>query len=100
MTPIRDVRRSAADALGKIGPPAAEAVPALAAALHDPDEDVRRSAADALGKIGPAAAEAVPALAAALHDPDRDVRRLTALFRHWLQKTRGRLAAAWRRPLD
>ena len=59
-------------------------MPALAAALHDPDEDVRRSAADAswaadaLGKIGPAAAEAVPALAAALHDPDEDVRRSAA----------------------
>ena len=51
----RDVRRAAADALGKIGPAAAEAVPALIAALADADRDVRRAAADALGKIGPAA---------------------------------------------
>lgn len=59
------VRWAAADALGKIGPAAAEAVPALTAALTDADWDVRRAAADALGRIGPEAAEVVPALTAA-----------------------------------
>src|SRR6516165_4799852 len=38
--PEKNVRRSAADALGKIGPNAAEAVPALATALEDLDKDV------------------------------------------------------------
>jgi HEAT repeat protein len=37
--------------LGKIGPAAAEAVPALIEALRDSDKDVSRGAADALGKI-------------------------------------------------
>ena len=48
------VRRSAAEALGRIGPAAAEAVPALITALGDADAEVRRSAAEALGRIGPA----------------------------------------------
>ena len=48
-------------------------MPALAAALHDPDGDVRLSAASALGKIGPVAAEAVPALAAALQGSPHDL---------------------------
>src|SRR5262245_6892014 len=58
------VRRSAAEALGKIGPEAKGAVPDLIAALKDQDTDVRRYAAFVLGKIGEAAKEAVPALIA------------------------------------
>ena len=81
----RNVRRSAAYALGGIGPPAAEAVPALAAALHDPDADIRRSAAHALGKIGPAA---VPGLLATLNDPDEDVRQRTAKTLHRIDALR------------
>jgi HEAT repeat protein len=38
--------------LGKIGPAAVEAVPALIAARADAYEDVRQKAANALGKIG------------------------------------------------
>jgi hypothetical protein len=38
-------------ALGRIGPGAAEAVPALAATLKDPDNDVREAAAVALERI-------------------------------------------------
>jgi HEAT repeat protein len=75
----QNVRRSAIDALGNIGPNAAGAAPALAAALKDPDKHVRQRAAGALVTIGPNAAEAVPALAAALKDHDNDVRRLAAL---------------------
>jgi len=44
------VRRSAAEALGKVGD--ARAVPALVEALEDGDRSVRRSAAVALEKIG------------------------------------------------
>jgi HEAT repeat protein len=51
--PDRDVRRSAAEALGNVGPPAPEALSALVAALHDQNADVRQSAAEALGKVGP-----------------------------------------------
>jgi hypothetical protein len=88
-----EVRKSATEALGRIGPAArsallsvlgdasargragavkalahielaaAEMVPVLIAALGDTDEEVRKSAAEALGQIGPAAAKAVPALA-------------------------------------
>lgn len=61
------VRDAAAAAIGKIGPGAKEAVPALIAALaKDKESDVRVDAAAALGDIGPGAKEAVPALAAAL----------------------------------
>ena len=62
-------------ALGRIGPAAADAVPALADALKDQAADVRWSAAAAAwGGIGPAA---VPVLADALKDQDADVRRST-----------------------
>ena len=80
--PDADIRQHAAAALRAIGPKAAKAVPALAAALKekdvrhaiaaalvaalkDPKDDVRHRAADALGKIGDAA---VPTLAAALSE--------------------------------
>jgi HEAT repeat protein len=71
-------RRYAAEALGKIGPEAKEAIPALIAALNDQDADVRRYAADALGEIGPEAKVAVPALIAALNDQDIVVRSSAA----------------------
>ncbi len=72
-------RRSAAEALGRIGPAAAGAVPALVKALEDRAAYVRYGAAGALGRIGPAAAVAVPALVkTALQDPDRGVRGAAA----------------------
>src|SRR5262245_45525654 len=48
-------RRSAAFALGQLGPAAAAAVPALVRALADSDPRVADAAAFALGQIGPAA---------------------------------------------
>jgi hypothetical protein len=57
-----DVRRAAAEALGKLGDP--QAVPALIQALGDSDWDVRRAAAEALGELGDP--QAVPALIQAL----------------------------------
>jgi HEAT repeats len=53
---------------------AAAAVPALAAALNDPEASVRKYASIALGNIGPVAAAAVPALVAALKDSEDFVR--------------------------
>ena len=62
-------RRSAARKLGRFGPAAEAAVPALVAALGDESRWVSVQAAEALGKIGPAATAAVPALEKALKDP-------------------------------
>ncbi len=56
-------RSSAAYAIGKLGPAAADAVPALIHTLEN-DEDwyVRGSAAYALGQIGPVTSDVIPAL--------------------------------------
>ena len=70
------VRRSAADALGQIGP---AAVATLIEALKDEDVVVRYLAAVALGRIGPEAKAAVPALIEALKDEDANVRRSAAV---------------------
>ena len=51
-------RADAAEALGMVGPDAADAVPALTEALHDPSPAIRRAALEGLGGIGPAAAPA------------------------------------------
>ncbi len=56
------VRENAATALGKIGPPAAGAVPALIESLSDRYVSVRLAAVHALSRMGPAKT-AVPALA-------------------------------------
>ena len=58
------VRATAADTLGDIGSPAAEAVPALIQALDDSSEWVRRNAVNALGTVG----EGMDPLIAALQD--------------------------------
>jgi HEAT repeat protein len=74
----RSVRRRAAEALGKMGPAAAEARPELLTALDDPSPWVRAAAADALGRIGGDAAQDVPALVALLTDGRLDPRRAAA----------------------
>jgi 3-methyladenine DNA glycosylase AlkC len=74
-----EVRRSAALALGEMGPAAVDAVPALIRALEDENVFVRRDAADALGDIGPGAVEAVPALIQALGD-ENDYVRMAARY--------------------
>ena len=73
-----DVRESAAEALGEIGPDAKDAIPTLIDLLQDREVYVRKSAANALGEIGLHAKEAVPALITALGDEDSWVRVYTA----------------------
>ncbi len=70
----KDVRVSAADALGGIGPGAKAAVPHLIEALKDENWNVRTTVAYALGRIGPDIKAAVPHLIEALKDEDRLVR--------------------------
>jgi HEAT repeat protein len=68
-------RWNAARTIGKIGPAAVSAVPALVACLKDEAATVREHAAEALGDIGPPASEGVTGLAAVLNDPAPRVRR-------------------------
>jgi len=80
------LRRFAAESLALIGPAAAEALPALNAALGDADQNVRLNAAEALAQIGPAAEEAGPALMAALGDADGDVRANAVKALSWIER--------------
>jgi HEAT repeat protein len=66
-------RLRAAEVLARMGSDAQDAVPALTRLLDDPDEQIRKAAARTLGRIGPAAEEAVPALMRALLDSNSDV---------------------------
>jgi uncharacterized protein (TIGR02996 family) len=68
-----EVRRYAAEGLGRIGPAACHDVTAL---LTDPAEAVRREAAVALGRIG--ARDAAGSLCSALRDPAESVRARAA----------------------
>lgn len=61
-----DVRLIAAQVLARMGSDAKEAVPHLIPLLKDPDERIRKAAARTLGRIGPDAAAAVPELMQAL----------------------------------
>ncbi len=70
-------RLNAATVLGRMGPRALEAAPALVAALRDDNVHLRKMAALALGDLG--AVEAVPPLIEALRDPDAAVRRRAAV---------------------
>jgi HEAT repeat protein len=68
------VRRSAADALGKIG--SETVISALIQLVEDSDSSVRRRTAKALGKIG--SETAIPALLKLVKDSDSFVRRSAA----------------------
>ena len=75
--PDDSVRIKAAHALGRLGPKAKAAVPALIETLNDkkPRYTVRVAAAQALAEIGPDAEAAIPALIDILNDkqdPDAD----------------------------
>jgi tetratricopeptide (TPR) repeat protein len=61
-------RRLAVQDIGRFGPTAAEAVPALIDALGEEQQWLRIGSARALGKIGPAAVAAIPTLTAMQDD--------------------------------
>ena len=65
---------AASEALGRIGPAAADAVPQLIIALRNEDAGARAAASEDLGKIGAAAVDAVPQLLMVLKDEDARVR--------------------------
>jgi len=60
--PNPEIRRHAANLLGRIGPKAFDAIPDLIILLDDENENVRKHAARALGQIGLGAAQSSPAL--------------------------------------
>jgi HEAT repeat protein len=81
-------RRRAAYALGRIGPAAKAAVPALVKAVNDPNMEPRWYAVDALGRIG-GDAQVAATIAAAIRNPENDV-----YVRRNAVKALGRLGAA------
>ncbi|MEO8048476.1 MAG: HEAT repeat domain-containing protein, partial [Nitrospirota bacterium] len=69
-----EMRRTAAESLGKIGDP--RAVDSILPLKHDPAAMVREASVVAVGRLKPTAAEGVVALLAlALEDPDESVRQ-------------------------
>ncbi len=66
---------AAAEALAKLGPKAAEALPALALALYHPDKWVREAAVRALGAVGPEARAYRDSVVAACLDAEPEVRQ-------------------------
>eukprot|EP00931_Biecheleriopsis_adriatica_P030928 TRINITY_DN18176_c0_g1_i10.p1 TRINITY_DN18176_c0_g1~~TRINITY_DN18176_c0_g1_i10.p1 ORF type:complete len:602 (-),score=95.61 TRINITY_DN18176_c0_g1_i10:195-2000(-) len=75
-----EVRKAAADALGKLGPEAGGPfAPQVAELLEDSDYGIRKTAAEALGKLGPAAGGPFASQVAELcKDSDWRVRRAAA----------------------
>jgi HEAT repeat protein len=78
--PDQIAQARAAWALGRVGPPAAAAVPRLAAVAVDHGRlvDPRWSAVVALGRLGTVSEAAVPALVELLSDADPDMREASA----------------------
>jgi HEAT repeat protein len=72
------LRRTALRQFARLGPRAAQAVPALIAGLTDTDSKIRTRTATALARIGGAAAAATSAITAALEDSNQDVREAAA----------------------
>ena len=76
--PSPGVRVAAADALGRIGPGAASAVPALVSLSRNPDIRSRSAAVNALGSVLGLPEASIPALRQALGDTEPTVRAAAA----------------------
>jgi HEAT repeat protein len=74
--PREDVRITAANALGKLGPEAKKAIPDLRGVLNDPRETVRVAAIHALNNILP---HTTPQLIEALKDENSEMRAFAAV---------------------
>ena len=70
----RQVRKFAAEALGKIGPEAKSAVPKLVELLKDADPIVREAAFTATTQVDPEAKQLLPALTKLLDEHDVSIR--------------------------
>lgn len=74
-----DVRRAAAEALGRMDPDSKQAVPALLEAMKDKTPTVRTAAATALGQFPSEAKDIVPILQEAQKDKDKGVMRAAGM---------------------
>lgn len=72
--PEAEVRARAADALGRIGPPAAAALPALRERLRDASPEVRLSAAEGVWRMTGSAEGCLEAPLTLLAEPQRELR--------------------------
>lgn len=87
--------RRAAQALGRFGPGAKEAVPLLVRALQSPSTEVREFAVDALGRIGLEPQTVVPAIVAEADLPPEHINyALLAPFRRLAARALGRYGPA------
>jgi HEAT repeat protein len=66
-----NLRRTAVDALGRIGPDAKDAIPTLVTVVKETEqpESLRCTAARAIGRLGPDAKTAIPVFSEMLRDP-------------------------------
>jgi HEAT repeat protein len=71
---MREARARAARLLGRVGPGAKAALPALGDLITCEDAAVRREAILAIGAMGSAAGQSVPAIIEAMHDANTSVR--------------------------
>ncbi len=76
--PRSDFRQPAVELVGRIGPEASAAAPAVALCLHSSDPGIRWASAEALGEIGPGALVAAMELRRALSDESELVRSAAA----------------------
>lgn len=67
------IRQQAVEILGRLGPDAAEAVPALLEHIEDEDAELRADILTSLGHIGPGAKAAVEAVMKAMEDEEEEV---------------------------
>lgn len=79
-----EARWNAARTIGKVGPDALSALPALIEMTRDPEPNVREHSAEAIGDIGPTATAGIPALVAAMKDDFVKARRDAVRSLGWI----------------